>query len=81
VIEKGRTLRERHTLSTRTPLPEVTLVSGEEGALRALRSLSEYVAEELNVRKVSARIAYHSIYLHIYIYIYIYMYMYIYIYI
>ncbi|EOD13546.1 hypothetical protein EMIHUDRAFT_427789 [Emiliania huxleyi CCMP1516] len=63
VIEKGRTLRERralstrtpnkaHTLSTRTPLPEVTFVSADAVALRAVETLHEYIADELNVRRV-----------------------------
>jgi isoleucyl-tRNA synthetase len=55
VIEKGRTLRERHNLSMRTPLPEVTLVHADGKALAAIRKLQEYVSEELNVREVHTK--------------------------
>ena len=52
VIEKGRGIRDRHNLSMRTPLPEVTLVHQDPAALRAIARLQSYVADELNVRTV-----------------------------
>ena len=53
VIVAGRTLRERHNLKTRTPLPEVTLVHMKDASLESIRRLEAYVKEELNVRAVS----------------------------
>lgn len=52
-IEKGRAIRDRNTLSTRTPLPEVTFIHHDPAALKAVESLQAYVKEELNVRSLS----------------------------
>ena len=52
VIVNGRAIRDRHNLSMRTPLPEVTLVHKDAAALASINRLTEYVAEELNVRSV-----------------------------
>ena len=52
VIEKGRGVRDRHNLSMRTPLPEVTLVHKDRAALEAVKRLEGYIREELNVRTV-----------------------------
>ena len=56
VIERGRGIRDRHNLSMRTPLPEVTLVHREASAVDAIKRLEQYVKEELNVRSVSAHL-------------------------
>jgi len=53
IIEKGRGVRDRHKLSMRIPLPEVTLVHCDQGALGAVKRLQSYISEELNVRVVS----------------------------
>ena len=52
VIVYGRTIRDRHLLSMRTPLPEVTLVHKDPAKLAAARRLERYIKEELNVRSV-----------------------------
>ena len=51
-VSSQRRAVSRHTLSTRTPLPEVTFVSADAAALRAVETLHEYIADELNVRRV-----------------------------
>ena len=52
VIVNGRAVRDRHNLSMRTPLPEVTLVHMQSSALAAVTRTSSYVSDELNVRSV-----------------------------
>ena len=52
VILRGRAIRDRHNLSMRTPLREVTFVHRDPAALTALGRLAKYVEEELNVREV-----------------------------
>lgn len=52
VIVNGRAVRDRHNLSMRTPLPEVTLVHKDPAALGAVLRTQAYIAEELNVRSV-----------------------------
>ena len=52
VIVNGRAIRDRHNLSMRTPLPEVTLVHRDAAALAAMKRTEAYVLEELNVRSV-----------------------------
>ena len=52
-IEKGRVIRERKTLSARTPLPEVTFIHHNPASLRAVEKLQEYIKEELNVRSLA----------------------------
>ena len=50
LIVNGRAIRDRHNLSMRTPLPEVTLVHMQSSALAAVTRTSSYVSDELNVR-------------------------------
>ena len=52
VIVNGRAISDRHNLSMRTPLPEVTLVHRDGVALEAIKRTEAYVLEELNVRAV-----------------------------
>ncbi|MBM4320582.1 MAG: isoleucine--tRNA ligase, partial [Deltaproteobacteria bacterium] len=53
VVSLGRSVRERHAIKTRQPLPEVTVVSASTGVLQAVRSMAELVADELNVKRVA----------------------------
>ena len=53
LIELGRAIRDRHNLSMRLPLPELTLVSRDPAALAAVKRLEAYISDELNVRVVS----------------------------
>ncbi|MFN3197587.1 MAG: isoleucine--tRNA ligase [Bradymonadia bacterium] len=48
----GRALREHHKLKTRQPLGELTVVHHDQATLAALRTHSELIAEELNVKSV-----------------------------
>ena len=52
MIVAGRAIRDRHLLSMRTPLPEVTLVHQDKAALDAIHLTEAYIKEELNVRTV-----------------------------
>ena len=51
-VTLGRALREHHKLKTRQPLAEVTIVHHDPATLDALRTHSELMAEELNVKSV-----------------------------
>lgn len=54
VVELGRYLRDRHNLPLKYPLREVVVVvQGGEGALQSLRTLEDYIKEELNVRTLT----------------------------
>ncbi|XP_050714886.1 isoleucine--tRNA ligase, cytoplasmic-like [Eriocheir sinensis] len=54
VVELGRYLRDRHNLPLKYPLREVVVVvQGGEGALHSLRTLEDYIKEELNVRTLT----------------------------
>jgi len=52
MIVAGRAIRDRHLLSMRTPLPEVTLVHQDQAALDAVHLTEAYIKDELNVRTV-----------------------------
>tara|TARA_B100000524_G_scaffold273327_1_gene151174 strand:- start:356 stop:2029 length:1674 start_codon:yes stop_codon:yes gene_type:complete len=52
-IEKGRAIRDRNTLSARTPLPEVSFIHHDLASLQAVEKLQEYIKEELNVRSLT----------------------------
>lgn len=54
IIEQGRTIRDRHKISMRTPLPGVVLVHSESSAMAAVARLKNYIIDELNVREVKA---------------------------
>ncbi|KAL2919614.1 isoleucine--tRNA ligase [Polyrhizophydium stewartii] len=53
VIELGRTIRERQTLSLKTPCRELIIISPDEQFHQDIKSLESYVQEELNVRTVT----------------------------
>ncbi|THH01142.1 hypothetical protein EW026_g1502 [Hermanssonia centrifuga] len=52
VIELTRVLRERHTLSLKTPLRELLVFHPEQEWLDDVKSLERYIQSELNVRDV-----------------------------
>lgn len=52
VIELGRVLRDRKTIPIKYPLPEMIVIHREETYLQDVKSLENYVLEEMNVRKV-----------------------------
>ena len=49
VIEMGRVIRERKTLSLKTPLRELVVIHQDQEVLDDLKSLESYITEELNV--------------------------------
>eukprot|EP00795_Rhopilema_esculentum_P000564 gene564-10252_t len=53
VIELGRVARDRKTLPLKYPLPEVIVIHKDPTYLADVSSLSSYVSEELNLRKVT----------------------------
>uniref|UniRef100_A0A7S2FMG0 isoleucine--tRNA ligase n=1 Tax=Haptolina brevifila TaxID=156173 RepID=A0A7S2FMG0_9EUKA len=52
VIMAGRTMRERHNLKMRTPLPDAIVLHMHRPALESIQRVEPYVLEELNVRSV-----------------------------
>lgn len=53
VIELGRYLREKNTLPLKTPLRELVIISSDEKYLEDVRSLQDYIYQELNVRTLT----------------------------
>lgn len=53
VIELGRVIRDRKTLPMKYPLKEVVVINKDEGVLRDISALQNYIKEELNVRTVT----------------------------
>uniref|UniRef100_H2Z861 Isoleucine--tRNA ligase, cytoplasmic n=1 Tax=Ciona savignyi TaxID=51511 RepID=H2Z861_CIOSA len=53
VIELARVIRDRKTMPTKYPLPEVVIIHKDPEYLDDVVSLSRYVTEELNVRSVT----------------------------
>ncbi|XP_065830323.1 isoleucine--tRNA ligase, cytoplasmic-like [Oscarella lobularis] len=53
VIELGRVIRDRKTLPTKYPLPEVVVIHKDEKFLTDVQHLEGYIKEELNVRCVT----------------------------
>lgn len=51
-IDLGRAARDSVAFSFRTPAVDVTIVAADEQAVADLRSLEQYVLDELNVQKV-----------------------------
>lgn len=52
VIELGRNIREKKTISLKTPLKSLVILHSDPGYLEDVRSLSGYIQKELNVRDV-----------------------------
>ncbi|CCD25231.1 isoleucine--tRNA ligase ILS1 NDAI_0E04140 [Naumovozyma dairenensis CBS 421] len=52
VIELGRNIREKKTISLKTPLKTLVILHSDEEYLKDVESLKSYIAEELNVRDI-----------------------------
>lgn len=52
VIELGRVLRDRKTIPIKYPLPEMIVIHQDQTYLNDVKSLENYVLEEMNVKKV-----------------------------
>ncbi|ODV81974.1 uncharacterized protein CANTADRAFT_44761 [Suhomyces tanzawaensis NRRL Y-17324] len=52
VIDLGRNIREKKTISLKTPLKELVILHSDEGYLKDVESLKGYIADELNVRNI-----------------------------
>ncbi len=52
IIVLGRALRSEHDVKLRQPLGNLTIVLGDELAIKGLRVLDEYIREELNVKNI-----------------------------
>lgn len=50
VIEMGRVVRERRTISLKNPVKKVIVVSSDAAALAGLEALTTYIHDELNMR-------------------------------
>ncbi|RLN63214.1 hypothetical protein BBJ29_005781 [Phytophthora kernoviae] len=50
VVEMGRVVRERRTISLKNPVKKVIVVSNKEKTLEGLRHLETYLHDELNMR-------------------------------
>lgn len=53
VIELGRVLRDRNTMPTKYPVPEVVVIHKNAQYLQDITSLEDFVLGELNVRKLT----------------------------
>ncbi|XP_028405493.1 isoleucine--tRNA ligase, cytoplasmic-like [Dendronephthya gigantea] len=53
VIELGRVVRDRKTLPIKYPLPEVIVIHQDSQYLEDVKSLENYILEELNVKKLT----------------------------
>lgn len=53
VIELGRVLRDRHTMPTKYPVPEVVVIHKHQEYLADVQRLEDFVLGELNVRKLT----------------------------
>eukprot|EP00117_Sycon_ciliatum_P023564 scpid24302/ scgid20002/ Isoleucine--tRNA ligase, cytoplasmic; Isoleucyl-tRNA synthetase len=53
VIELVRVLRDRKTMPTKYPLPEVVVIHHDQQYLDDVRSLQQYILEELNVKALT----------------------------
>ncbi|XP_013398434.1 isoleucine--tRNA ligase, cytoplasmic isoform X2 [Lingula anatina] len=53
VIELGRIIRDRKTLPLKYPLKEVVVIHKDDHVLEDVRSLKQYILEELNVKEVT----------------------------
>lgn len=52
VIELGRNIREKKTISLKTPLKTLVILHGDEDYLKDIEALKNYIVEELNVRDI-----------------------------
>lgn len=52
VIELGRNIREKKTISLKTPLKTLVILHNDEEYLKDIETLKNYIIEELNVRDV-----------------------------
>ncbi|ODQ83181.1 hypothetical protein BABINDRAFT_159622 [Babjeviella inositovora NRRL Y-12698] len=52
VIELGRIIREKKTISLKTPLKSMVILHADEAYLKDVASLQSYIVEELNVREL-----------------------------
>ncbi|KAI0463397.1 isoleucine--tRNA ligase [Komagataella kurtzmanii] len=52
VIDYGRNIREKKTISLKTPLKTLVILHSDPGYLADVKSLKSYITEELNVRDV-----------------------------
>ncbi|XP_014485921.1 PREDICTED: isoleucine--tRNA ligase, cytoplasmic [Dinoponera quadriceps] len=53
IIELGRVVRDRKTVPTKYPLPEIVVIHQDPEVLRDVVSLESYILGELNVRKLT----------------------------
>jgi len=53
VVELGRVVRDRKTMPVKYPLPEVVVIHKDQQVLDDVKSLSNYILDELNVRKLT----------------------------
>ncbi len=53
VVELGRVIRDRKTMPIKYPLPELVLIHKDQQCLDDVRSLQDYVLDELNVKKLT----------------------------
>ncbi|OMJ24610.1 Isoleucine-tRNA ligase, cytoplasmic [Smittium culicis] len=53
VIELGRFVREKNTLSLKTPLNELVVIHKDPEYLEDIKLLSKYITDELNIRKLT----------------------------
>ncbi|KAM9903469.1 hypothetical protein OXX69_007919, partial [Metschnikowia pulcherrima] len=52
VIDLGRNIREKKTISLKTPLKELIILNSDAGYLKDIDSLKSYIVSELNVRNL-----------------------------
>lgn len=53
VIELGRVMRDRKTMPTKYPVPEIIVIQKEEQYLSDIKSLETFILGELNVRQLT----------------------------
>ncbi|KAK6203262.1 tRNA synthetases class I-domain-containing protein [Scheffersomyces amazonensis] len=52
VIDLGRNIREKKTISFKQPLKELVILHSDESYLKDVESLKDYITEELNVKNI-----------------------------
>lgn len=52
VIELGRVMRDRKTIPIKYPLPELIVIHRDPNYLKDIKSLENYILEEMNVKKI-----------------------------
>ncbi len=53
VVELGRVVRDRRTMPTKYPLPELVVIHKDRQCLDDVASLQDYVLDELNIKKLT----------------------------